>query len=324
MRTLLLCKPLLVAVVLTLNTLPDANAQDYPSRPVRLIVPVPPGGGQDFMARTLAQKLTENWGQSVVIDNRSGASGIVGTEMTAHAAPDGYTLALISSTHVIAPTLHKMPFDPVKDFVAISQVSSQPYLMCINPSLPAKSVKEFIELAKARSGKLNYGSAGAGTAVHLAGELFKLMTGASLTHIPYKGGGPALLALVGGEISLLYASLPTAMPQAKAGKVRALAVSSAARSAAAPNLATVAESGLPGFDVVNFYGVIAPAGMQKTMVTHLYTEIAKVMSMPDIRERLASDGTDAIGSKPEDFAAYIKAENAKWAKVVKTARITGE
>ena len=301
-----------------------ASAQSYPSRPVRMIVPVPPGGGQDIMARAVSQRLSDAWGQSVVVDNRSGASAILGTEMLARAAPDGYTLILISSTHVIAPSLNKVPYDALRDFAPITQVSSQPYVMAINASVPAKSVKEFVEVAKAKPGQLNYGSAGNGSAVHLAGELFKLMTGTNLTHIPYKGGGPALLALLSGETALLFASLPSTMPQVKAGKVRALAVSSAARSSVAPSLPTVAESGLPGFAVINFYGVLAPGGTPKALTTRLYNDIAKVLGMPDLRERLANDGTDAVGSTPEEFAAFLRTEVTKWAKLIKTANVRGE
>jgi tripartite-type tricarboxylate transporter receptor subunit TctC len=314
----------LVLTALLLNPFSEGRAQDYPSRPVRLIVPVPPGGGQDIMARTLAQKLSEAWTQTVVVDNRSGASAIVGTEMLARSAPDGYSLILISSTHVIAPSLNKVPYDPVNDFTPISQVSSQPYLMGVHPSLPAKSVREFVEVAKAKSGQLNYGSAGNGTAVHLAGELFKLMTGTRLTHIPYKGGGPALLALISGEIALLFASLPTMLPQAKAGKVRVLAVTSKARAAAAPGLPTVSESGLSGFEVVNFYGVLAPKGMQKPLVARLYGDIIKALNMPGVKERMASEGTNAVGSTPENFSAFLRSEIVKWNKVVKAANVRGE
>jgi tripartite-type tricarboxylate transporter receptor subunit TctC len=301
-----------------------AVAQNYPVRPVRLIVPVPPGGGQDIMARALAQRLSEHWGQTVVVDNRSGASAILGTEMLARAAPDGYTLILISSTHVIAPSLNKVPYDPIRDFTPITQVSSQPYLMCIHPSVPAKSVQGFVELAKSRPGQLNYGSAGSGTAVHLAGELFKLMTGTHLIHIPYKGGGPATLALMSGETALLFASLPSILPQAKAGKVRALAVSSAARTDAAPALPTVAESGLPGFEVVNFYGVVAPRGMQQAIVARLNADIIRILNVPDLKQRMANEGTDAVGSTPENFGVLLATEVAKWGKVVKAANIRGE
>lgn len=315
---------LTVLAALIVCMLPAAAAQNYPSRPVRLIVPVPPGGGQDIMARALAQKLTESWGESVVVDNRSGASAILGSEILARSAPDGYTLILISSTHVIAPSLNKVPYDPIRDFAPITQLSSQPYVMAINPSLPAKSVKEFTEVAKARPGQLNFGSAGNGTAVQLAAEMFKQMTGTSLTHIPYKGGGPALLSLISGETALLFASLPAAMPLAKAGKLRALAVSGAARSSVAPGLPTVAESGLPGFAVVNFYGVLAPRGTPKALITRLYSDIIKVLNMPDLKERMANEGTDTAGSTPEEFGAFLKSEIDKWARVIKTANVRGE
>ena len=323
MRYIRSSSTLAAVAALILIALPAA-AQNYPLRPVRLIVPVPPGGGQDIMARAIAQRLSDSWGQSVVVDNRSGASAIVGTEMLARAAPDGYTLILISSTHVIAPSLNKVPYDPIRDFAPITQVSSQPYVMAINASVPAKSVKEFVDVAKAKPGQLNYGSAGNGSAVHLAGEMFKMMTGTNLTHIPYKGGGPALLALLSGETALLFASLPSTMPQVKAGKVRALAISSAARSTVAPALPTVAESGLPGFAVINFYGVMAPKGTPKALTTRVYSDINKILNMPDLKERLANDGTDAVGSTPEAFTAYLKAEVTKWAKLIKTANVRGE
>ena len=292
----------------------------YPTRPIRLIVPTPPGGGTDIFARALGQKLGESFGQSVVVDNRAGGSEIVGADIAAKAAPDGYTLIMISSTHTITPSvLAKLPYDAVKDFAPVSQGTLSPYLMGVHPAVPVKSVKEFIALAKSKPRELNYGSGGSGSAPHLAGELLKISTGIDAVHVPYKGGGPAVLALISGEVAMLFNSLPAMLPNVKAGKIRALAVSGAKRSPAVPELPTVAESGVPGFEVINWYGVLAPAKTPQAIVAKVHAEIVRQLQAPDLRTRLANDGTDPVGSTPQEFADFMKAEIAKWAKVVKAS-----
>ncbi len=309
-----------IAGLVALPQTANSAASAYPAKPIRLIVPFAPGGGTDILARLIAQRLSELFKQQVVVDNRAGGSGIAGTDIVAKAAPDGYTLIMISSTHTIVPSLFaKVPYDAVKDFAPVTQATSQPYIMGVHPSVPARSVKEFIALAKSTLGQLNYASGGSGTAPHLAGELLKTLTGIDMVHVPYKGGGPALLALISGEVAMLFSSLPSTLPQVKADKVRALAVSSAKRSPAVPALPTVAESGVPGFEVINWYGVLAPARTPRAMVAKLHAEIVKLLQTPEIKERLAADGTDAVGSTPEEFGAYIQAEITKWGKVVKAS-----
>ena len=293
-------------------------AQAYPTKPIRLIVPYAPGGGADILARAVGQKLSESFGQSVVPDNRAGGGGIVGADIVAKAAPDGYTLLFPSSAHTIVPSLYsKVPYDALKDFAPISQLTSQPYILGVHPSVSAKSAKELIALAKSKPGQLNYASGGSGTAPHLGGELLKNLAGIDLVHVPYKGGGPALLALMSGEVAMLFSSLPSTLPQMKAGKIRALAVSGKVRSSAAPELPTVAESGVPGFDVTNWYGVLAPANTPKAIIATLHAEIVRELNTPDLQARLASDGSDVVGSTPAAFAGDLKAEIVKWAKVVK-------
>lgn len=309
-----------IAGLVALPQTANSAASAYPAKPIRLIVPFAPGGGTDIVARLIGQRLSEVFKQQVVVDNRAGGSGIVGTDIVAKAAPDGYTLIMISSTHTIVPSLFaKVPYDAVKDFAPVTQATSQPYIMGVHPSVPARSVNEFIALAKSTLGQLNYASGGSGTAPHLAGELLKTLTGIDMVHVPYKGGGPALLALISGEVAMLFSSLPSTLPQVKADKVRALAVSSAKRSPAVPALPTVAESGVPGFEVINWYGVLAPAKTPRAMVAKLHAEIVRLLQTPEIKERLATDGTDAVGSTPEAFGAYIQAEITKWGKVVKAS-----
>lgn len=295
------------------------GAQAYPAKPIRMIVTVPAGGGTDVMARALAEKLRDTFGQSVVVDNRIGASGIVGADMVAKATPDGYTLVVISSQHAITPSFFpNMPYDMVKDFAPVTQMTSQSYILGVYPGVAAKSVEEFIALAKSKPGQLNYASGGNGTAPHLGAELFKILSGINVVHIPYKGGGPAVLALMSGEVAMLLSSVPTTMPQVRAGKIRALGLTSPKRAPAIPDLPTVAES-VPGYEVISWYGILAPAKTPRAIVAKLNSEIIKVLQTPEFNERLRRDGTDAVGSKPEAFADYIKAEMVKWAKVVKAS-----
>lgn len=258
----------------------------------------------------------------MVVDNRAGGSGVVGANIVAKSAPDGYTLVMISTTHTIVPSLFaSVPYDPLKDFAPVSLAASQPYIVGVYPGVPANSFREFIALAKSKPGQLNYASGGNGTPPHLAGELLKSVTGIDVVHVPYKGGGPALIALVSGEVAMLFSSLSSTLPQLRAGKIRALAVSSLKRSAAAPELPTVAESGIPDFEVLSWYGVLAPARTPKLIVARVHSEIVGVLKTPEIIERLASDGNNPVGSTPDEFTRYMAAEIAKWAKLNKSLRI---
>ena len=296
-----------------------AQPSAYPTKPIRLVVPFPAGGTTDILARAAAQKLTEAWGQSVVVDNRPGAAGNIGSELVAKAAPDGYTLLMGTvGTHAINPGLYaKMPYDHVKDFVPVILVAGVPNVLVVNPSLPVNSVAELIAYAKANPGKLNFASSGSGTSIHLSGELFMSMTGARMTHVPYKGSAPALQDLAGGQVQLMFDNLPSSLALIKAGKLRALAVTSAARAAALPDVPTIAESGVPGFEASSWFGILAPAGTPAPIVAKIDAEVAQWLASPDARERLLAQGANAAGGTPDDFARHIAAETAKWAKVVR-------
>ncbi|HEV8518047.1 MAG TPA: tripartite tricarboxylate transporter substrate binding protein [Burkholderiales bacterium] len=317
---------LAIAIVLMTSLwIPPVVAQTYPSKPIRMIVPFAPGGGTDNLARILSKKMSETFEQSVVVDNRGGAGGIVGTELVARAAADGHTILMTSSAHTIIPaTYGKIPYEPLKDFAPISLLTAQPYLMVIHPSVPANSVKEFIALAKSRPGQLNYASGGYGTAPHLAAELLKSLAGIDLVHVPYKGGGPAVTAIVSGEVSVLFSSLPTTLPQVQAGRLKMLAISSAKRSAVLPQLPTLAESGVSGFEVINWYGLLAPAKTPRGIIDKLHDTAVSVLLAPDMSARLTSDGTDAVGGTPEQFRDYIAMELAKWGKLGRTVGLKSD
>jgi tripartite-type tricarboxylate transporter receptor subunit TctC len=299
----------------------SAFAQAWPSKPVKLIVPYPPGGSADILARAIGQKLSDGLAQSVVVENRPGAGTAIGAEATAKAAPDGYTIMLGTvSSHAINPALNPgLKYDPVKDFAPVSMVAFIPFVLLVHPSLPARNVQELIALAKAKPGSLNFSSAGSGTSNHLAGELFKSMTGTFMVHIPYKGSAPALADLLAGQVNLMFDLVLTAQPHVKSGAARALAVTGLERSAALPGVPTVAESGVPGFEVSAWFGFFAPAGTPSAIVTALNAETVKAMRAPDLRERLASQGADAVSNTPEQFSAYVKDELAKWTRVVKAS-----
>ena len=296
-----------------------AWAQAYPVKPIRLVVPFPPGGATDIHARAVAQKLTDAWGQSVIVDNRPGAGGNIGSELVAKAAPDGYTLEMGTvGTHAINASLYsKMPYDHVRDFAPVILVAGVPNVLVVNPGLPVNSVQELIAYAKANPGKLNFASSGSGTSIHLAGELFKVMAGVQMTHVPYKGSSPALQDLLGGQVQLMFDNLPPSLPHIKAGKLRALGVTSATRAPALPDVPTIAESGLPGFEASSWFGVLAPAGTPPAIIAKLNAEIAKWLDTPEAKEKMLALGANAAGGTPEDFAKHIAAETAKWAKVVK-------
>ena len=311
-------KALLVAGALLAGSLP-ASAQPYPNRPLRIVVPFPPGGGTDIGTRIVAQKLQEAWGQAVIVENKPGAAGIVGTELTAKSAPDGYTFMMGNiGTHAINVSLYKkLAYDPVKDFAPVSMVADLPLLLLVHPSVPANSVKELIALAKSQPGKLNFSSSGAGGSMHVAAELFKSMTGVDMVHIPYKGGAPAVADLLSGQVALSFSTVLETIQHVKAGKVRALAVTNDHRSIALPDLPTIAEAGLPGYQSISWLALFAPAGTPKEIVNKVSAESVRILKLPDVKERLLAQGAEPIGSTPEQLAAILSADIAKYAKVIR-------
>ena len=299
-----------------------ACAQTFPSKAVRMIVPFPPGGGTDYTARLIGQKLSELWGQPVVIENRPGASTIIGSEIVVKSPPDGYTLLMGSVNHTINPSLiAKLPYDTIKDFAPITVCVTAAYVLVVHPSLPAKSVKELIALARARPGEINYSSSGSSGPQHLAGELFKLMAKVDITHVPYKGGGPAVVALVGGHVQLQFSTPVSALPHVKAGKLRALAVTGLKRSEAVPHLPTISEAALPGYEAVTWWGLMAPARTPREIISKVHGDVVRVLQMPDTREKLAREGVSPAGSTPEQFMAMIDKEIVTLGKVVKAANV---
>lgn len=299
-----------------------ALAQEYPSRPIRMVVSFPPGGGTDVMARLVTPKMTEAWGQQVVIDNRAGATGIIGTDLVAKAAPDGYTLLIGHvSTNAIAPSLFaKLPFDPARDFAPITRVSSVPHLLVVHPTLDVRTVKDLIALAKAKPGQLTFPSAGNGSTPHLAGEIFKTMTGVNLVHVPYKGTGQSLQDLLGGQVQVAFDTTAAVIQYVKAGRLRPIAVTTLKRIASLPDVPTVAESGLPGYEVTTWYGLFAPAGTPPAVVRKVFAETARIVRLPDVKERLDGMGTEeTTNASPEEFAALVRTDIAKYAIVVKAA-----
>ena len=316
---------MLAAVVGVLTqSIPAMAADDagrYPERPIRLLVGFAPGGGTDTTARAIAQKLGQALGQQVIIDNRPGAAGNIATQIVANANPDGYTLLMGTiAALAINPTLFgNLPFDPVGDFAPITQAVNSTNVLVVHPSVKANNVKELIELAKASPGKVLYGSSGVGGAGHLAGELFCTLAGVKMTHVPYKGGGPVMIDLIAGQVQSVFATAATAIPHIKTGKIRPLGVTTAKRAGMLPDIPTIAEQGLKGFDANNWYGLLAPAKTPRPIVTKLNAEVVKVLQMPDIKQYLFSQGLDPAPTSPEEFGAYIKSEMAKWAKVVRAA-----
>lgn len=313
-----------VAATIALAILPAPPAAAdgaYPSKPIRLISPFAPGGGASIIGRFIGQELTEAWGQTVVLDNRAGAGGAIGTEIGAHAAPDGYTLVMgTASTVVINPLVKKVGFDPVKDLTPVAHTSTVPLVLVVNAGMPMKSVKELIAYANANS-KLNFASSGEGTISHLAGELFQSMAGVVMVHVPYKGGGQAMIDLVAGHVQTGFVNILEALPQMNAGRLRGLAVSTPTRSAVVPNLPTVAESGISGYEVIQWSGVLGPAGLPADIMRKLNAEIVRILAKDEVRKRLLAGGADPGGGTPEQFGALIRAEIAKWAKVVKQLRL---
>jgi len=321
--------PICIAVLSIVALLASATAAiaqpaAYPTKPIRIVVAYTPAGATDILARTIGQKLTEAWGQAVIIDNRPGANGNIGTEYAAKATPDGYTLLMVTAgTHGINPGLYrKLGFDAVKDFAPVSLVAMVPNVFVVNNGVPSKDLKEFIAYAKANQGKLNYGSPGNGSTAHLSMELFKSMTGIQMVHVPYKGSAGVLADLIGGQIVVTMDNMPPYVPQVKAGKIRALAVTTIKRSGVLPELPTVAESGLPGYEADNWYGVVTTKGVPRPIIDRLNAEIGRALLAPDVKQLLFGQGLEVRTSTPAEFGAYMKSEFDKWAKVIKDAGIT--
>ena len=295
-----------------------AHAQPYPSKPIRLIVPYSPGAGTDAISRILAQKLSDSLGQQMIVDNRPGAGGTIGTEIVAHSAPDGYTLLFAPTSHAINPNLYtKLPFDTQKDFVPISVVASLPVVLAVEASVPARNVAELVALAKSRPGQLTMASSGNGSVFHLTGEMFKGAAGVNILHVPFKGGAPAVTALIAGQVSMAFETSVTLVPHIKSGKLRPLAVASARRISILPEVPTLAEAGYPGILSENWYGLYAPAGTPKEAVARLYTELERAIHSPDVRDKLAQQGAEIRENTPEQTAAFLNAEMAKWARVIR-------
>ena len=301
-----------------------AQARAFPDKPVRLVVPFPAGGSTDVVSRLLGQKLSELWRQPVVIDNRPGASTILGTDLVAKAAPDGYTLLVTTASFTILPSLgRKLPYDPAKDFEPITLINTTPLVLVVNPNVPARSLQELIALAKARPGALNFGSSGSGGSNHLAGELFNAMAGVKMVHVPYKGNAPALNDLVGGHVDVVFNGLTSAMPLIKSGKLRPLAVTSLARADALPEIPTLDELGMKGFQAVGWSGLSAPARTPREVIARINADVVKIIRSPAMLERLKAEGSDPVGNSPEQFAAFLHEETARWSKVIRFAGIEG-
>ena len=317
---------IMVALALACGALSTARAQTYPSKPVRIVVPFAPGGTTDILARLVGQRLSDALKQSVVIDNRPGANGALGTEIVAKSAPDGHTIVMgYLGSFAIGPNLYsKLPYDPVRDFAPITLVASTTQALAMHPSLPVRSTRDLVALAKRQPGQISYASAGIGAPSHLAGELFKMMAGVDLVHVPYKGSGAAINDLLGGHVALSFGGLAAAMPHVKTQRLRVLAIASGARSPAMPQVPTIAESGLPGYDVSSWFGLLAPAGTPREVIARLHSEVVRILKAEDVKQQLAADGAEVVASRPDEFAAYIKSELAKWGGVVKAARIKAE
>jgi len=309
-------------LLLALST--SVAAQDYPTKPVRLIVPFPPGGSVDMIGRLIATQLSGRLGKQVVVDNRSGAGAVVGTELAANAPRDGYTLLIVSMPHAINPWLYKLPYDPTKAFAPIAILASGPNVLVVNPELPVKSVKELVALAKEKPGQLQYASAGVGTFPHLGGELFKVAAGVDMLHVPFRGGGPAIIDVIGGHTKLMFSNLPPAMPHIRAGKVRALGIGSTQRNPALPDVPTIAEAGVPGYAAGNWWGIVAPAGTPHAIIEKLHSELTAVQALPEVQKQFESEGASVVQMTSAEFGKFVEAERARWGRVVKEAGIKAE
>lgn len=319
---------LLVLMMAVLSIRPDiataaASKDNYSTKPLRWVVPYAPGGGGDILARSIALKLTEAWGQPVIIDNRPGGGTTIGTDLVAKAPPDGHTILLATNTHAINPTLRaKLPYDSIRDFAAVTMLATSPNVLLTNQTaVPARTVAEFIAFARARPGKLNYGSSGNGGTGHLAMEMLKQMAGINLVHIPYNGGGPAMTALLSSEVPVMFNNILAAVPHIKAGRLTALGVTGSQRSPALPGVPTIAEAGVAGFEVIAWFCVLAPAGTSAAIVAKLNAEVARILKLPEIKERLVGQGLDPVGNSPDEFSRFLRTEILKWTKVIKYAGI---
>lgn len=316
-----LIRAVLAGALLSAPSVMPATAASFPERPIRLIVPFSPNGPNDLLARMVGQKLTQSWGQQVVIDNRPGAGTIIGTDIALHAPADGYTLLMVSSSTAVNPTLKKkLPYNTLKELVPLVQLASSPNVLVVNPSVPAHNVAELLALAKAQPGAITYASGGTGTATHLAGELLASMGGVKMTHVPYKGAAPATIDLLGGRVSCMFGTILPTLPHIKSGKLRAIGISSLIRSSALPDVPPIADT-LPGFEATSFYGIAVPAGTPKAIIAKLNAEIVRIVTAPDMREKLHEQGAEAVGDTPAEFATFFRKQMDKWAKVIKDAGI---
>lgn len=318
----LLLRGLLPALLILAGLTTQAQS-NYPNKPVKLIVPFPPGGGNDVIARVIGQKLSDRWGQAVVIDNRAGANGIVGLQALMQSPADGYTLAVgAAGPLAVNPSLYaRLPYDPVKDFAAVTNLVNYPLLLVVHPSVPVKTTRDVVTLAKAKPGQLSYASPGSGNSGHLAGELFNSMAGVNTLHIPYKGQGPALTDLLSGQVHMLYSSIPSVINQVKTGQLKAIAVGSAKRLPSLPDVPTIAESGVPGYEAYSWVGLVAPANTPSDIVHKIYRDVSDILKQADVADKLNQQGALPVGDTPEEFSQYIKAEVAKWGQVVRNANI---
>jgi tripartite-type tricarboxylate transporter receptor subunit TctC len=298
-------------------------AQTYPAGPIRIVVPYPPGGGTDILSRQIAQRLNESWSVPVIVDNRGGAAGTIGTALVAKAPADGQTLLVVPSGYAVNPSIYKnLPYDSLRDLAPVSQLAASPLILCVHPSFPPQSVKELIAFLKARPGQIDFGSSGNGSPPHFATEQFKLLTGTRMTHIPYKGAGPAAIDLIAGQIPIYFMNALSAVPHIRSGRLRALGVTSPKRFDALPQLPTIAEAGVPGYDMTNWYGMLAPGGTPRAVVDKLQLEVARILKLPDLRERLNNEGAAVVASKPDEFARFLKVEMEKAAKIVRASGMT--
>lgn len=320
MKCIIAC---LIATVFAGHMQPSFS-QNYPVKPIRIIIPFAPGGGTDFIARVAAQKLTEAWGQQVIVDNRPGAGGTLGTELGVRAPADGYTFTMISSSYSVNPSLYKLPFDPINDITAVIQLSQGPMLLVVHPSLPVNNVRELIALGRSKPNRLIYASSGHGGITQLATELFNDMAGIKMIHVPYKGTGPALTDTISGQAQVLFGNVATTLPQIRSGRLKGIAVSTAKRIAAAPELPTVAESGLPGYESISCYGLIAPRNLPRPILDRVNGELNRILKLKEMSDRLAADGVAAAGGTPEEFLALIKRDIETWRRVVQKAGIKVE
>ena len=316
---------MVIAAMLAVALVPQASlAQAYPSKPLRLIIPFPPGGSNDVVGRMVAAQLSTRLGQPVVVENQGGAGGLIGAEMAAKAAPDGYTLLLVSVAYAFNPAIYKLPYDPLTAFAPVAMLGAGPVVIAVTASLPVTSVKDLVALAKAKPGQLNYATAGVGSFQHLAAELFRQQTGTDMVHVPFKGGGPAMMDVIAGNTQVAIGSLIQMLPQIKAGRLKALGVGNATRIPALPELPTVAESGVPGYEVTNWWGIMVPAGTPRPIVERLHRELGAVVASAETRKRFETEGAEPLQRGAEEFGRYIAAETAKWARVVKDAGIKAE